>query len=623
MGFLDSFSAVVSLKYKADTEEAKAAIRGLSGEQKKAAKEEAERVDQAGKNYESLAAKYAKGAAVVVAGYVVLKASLDEWTKRQTLQAAASKISVDALSESAGGLKTRMELLSIAAAGSNGAWKLTTGQLQTVVEGMRALEKKGYDATEITNQLTESLKKGKIEGLDKFGLSIKSTGNQAQDLNLLLGALRGEVRGLGGDLSKAGDDAKRAGTKLENAFNLVKSGLGREVEGTLDKAQRAGRILGSLANRDRGWGDAWDAGRGVDDTLDERGISRADLVAQSIHRQNKARRDVDAANALAAREANQERGLAMLQAARDRKVDLANEDAAAKEIIDAYDASVTLRKQQAKDAKAFARSRDESNAIIASLGLGPPSVRSDGESRAYSEMLAGEARAEQLAARMKAGETRGGLDAGSAEREKWEIAKAGAASVKAARDADIAESAASDKSFLGLMFGPIEEFDAYAVAMEKLGGITESVAGQMYDAWASGSELTTKMVRKMIGAEIAAEGKKLLVRGISTTLSSVWPLNPAGLAAGAAMIAGAGAIGLIAREISGSSDSSSSSTPSRGATGSSGATSSHVMGGGSGDRIVVMGDGWADETPRRRAANFRAIQSRASGYRAAEGIRHG
>ena len=51
---------------------------------------------------------------------------------------------------------------------------------------MRALEKKGFDATEVQNALTESMKKGKLEGLDKFGLSIKDLGSPTANLRTLV-----------------------------------------------------------------------------------------------------------------------------------------------------------------------------------------------------------------------------------------------------------------------------------------------------------------------------------------------------------------------------------------------------------------------------------------------------
>ena len=149
------------------------------------------------------------------------------------------------------------------------------------------------------------------------------------------------------------------------------------------------------------------------------------------------------------------------------------------------------------------------------------------------------------------------------------------------------------------MFGPLDEFDAYATAMEKLGGITESVAGQMYDAWASGGELTTKMVRKMIGNEIAAEGKKLLVKGISTTLSSVCSVGGSG---------------------GGASSHRGGSQDHRG----QGAGAGQQQGfGNGGNTVVVMGDGWADDSRRYRAASFRRAQEGAGRIAPPKGIDHG
>ena len=142
MGFLDTIISTTVFRMKADASQAIAEAKKLSGEQKKAALAQGKALEEEGKAAEGLASKYAKGAAVIVATYAILKASVDAYDKRQTLAAASATVDLNRLNEAAGGVKTTMNLLTVAAAGATGAWKLNTEQLIVVAEGMRALEKR-------------------------------------------------------------------------------------------------------------------------------------------------------------------------------------------------------------------------------------------------------------------------------------------------------------------------------------------------------------------------------------------------------------------------------------------------------------------------------------------------
>ena len=268
MGLFDAITGSVVMKYKVETDQAKAKIKELSGEQKKAAKEAAEALEKQGKAAESMASQYAKGAAIIVGGFMAAKDGLAQFQKETRLATGAAGVDIDALSDSWDGLKTRMDLLAFAQAGHQGAWKLTTGQLQAVTEGMRALEKKGFETGAVFDKFTEVIKKGKLEGLDDFGLSLKSTGDQSQDLKILMNALGKEVLSVGGSFERAGDDAQRAIVKMDDGLTTLRTSVGWLTDKFLGLGVAIGNSLGRLVYGDL----APDTGTG----------GRADVYAQQF-----------------------------------------------------------------------------------------------------------------------------------------------------------------------------------------------------------------------------------------------------------------------------------------------------------------------------------------------------
>ena len=155
MGIFGDIAGAVVLKYKVETDEAKAKIKELSGVQKKAAKEASDAIKSQSDAFQISVDKFAKGAAIIGGVVLVARNGLKAYNDDVRLTAGAAGVSIDALSESWDGLKTRMELMTLAQAGHRGAWKLTTGQLQLVSEGMRALEAQGFETEKVFDKFTE------------------------------------------------------------------------------------------------------------------------------------------------------------------------------------------------------------------------------------------------------------------------------------------------------------------------------------------------------------------------------------------------------------------------------------------------------------------------------------
>ena len=79
---------------------------------------------------------FAKGAAIIGGAIAVGRSGLKAYREETRLMAGAAGVDIDRLSDSWDGLKTRMDLLTLAQAGHRGAWKLTTGQLEQVSEAV-------------------------------------------------------------------------------------------------------------------------------------------------------------------------------------------------------------------------------------------------------------------------------------------------------------------------------------------------------------------------------------------------------------------------------------------------------------------------------------------------------
>jgi hypothetical protein len=250
MGLRDLLS-VVTTEYRVKTDQWKAGVREMSGEQKKQAKEIADAMESQSKALDQFVTRLTVGTAAIAGGFLVARNTLQSWQERSDLVAATSKVNMDALAKATDGLRSRTQQLTIAQAGAQGAWKLTTEQLVEVVEGMRALEKKGFDSSAVFDRFTEVLRKGKLEGLDQFGLSLESTGDQTQDLHVLMTALRSEVQDVGGDFTRAGDDVRRTGVMMEDALEGVRVKLGALVKGATDFAEMMGKGYALLIGGNR------------------------------------------------------------------------------------------------------------------------------------------------------------------------------------------------------------------------------------------------------------------------------------------------------------------------------------------------------------------------------------
>ena len=584
MGFLDTIISTTVFRMKADASQAIAEAKKLSGEQKKAALAQGKALEEEGKAAEGLASKYAKGAAVIVATYAILKASVDAYDKRQTLAAASATVDLNRLNEAAGGVKTTMNLLTVAAAGATGAWKLNTEQLIVVAEGMRALEKRGHDATEVQNALTEAITKGKVDGLDKFGLSLKSTGDRTKDLKNLMHALRGEVRLLGGDLEKTGDDLRRQSTNIQNAVDTLKAVIGKEAERELGIARRLGRGYAGFLSGD-----------GIDAFASD-GTDFLERVNAYSTAQKRAANEAERNKLIADRQAYAAAYTKRRMAEYDRLAELAKERAA-------------KAKSSSKIARDAAKEEAESLLALAGLALGDR-----GDSRlTFDQEQNRAARERALQDRIADAEAKGAADE---ERVRFEKAKA----LRQSKLEAETRKAGEKQNYLDSVFGPVEQFDAYAEGFRTLTDAVKASGDAILDSVIKGEKLTKASAGRAVAAVLGAESHKLWGLGLSTELQGWATLNPAMIAAGIAEMGGAFALGRIAASFGGSGASGSA----RGGANSrpSGFSQSPTQSTGA-SLTIVYGDSNNRDSPRFRAMETRRAVQMAGQIAPPQGVRNG
>ena len=654
MGLFDAITGSVVMKYKVETDQAKAKIKELSGEQKKAAKEAAEALEKQGKAAESMASQYAKGAAIIAGAYVLARDGVKQMREESRLSAGAAGVDIDALSDSWDGLKTRMDLLTLAQAGHRGAWKLTTAQIQQVSEGMRALEKQGYDSGEVFDKFTAIMKKGKLEGLDDFGLSLKSTGDQTKDLQILMNALRGEVRQVGGDFTMAGDDVVRATVKMEDGINRVRRTVGmlttEIIQAASDFGENLGRFVGGNENDPQSW--QFNAG---------------DQYAYNFARRRAGlplvpNGSVSAAAAFAAGGA-QDADFAAAAAlgkfrAQVRRARSGNGPLASMAPSDFADQLSSLP-QGWRDVDpvlgAMADNlRDQLEVRMQTVGVDTAKSLWNGFKAEFAKNAA-----ELKNQRRTSGRRGGGRGGAAAPEDDWlsgalsgaigtasafgsYLGDVGAANQNRAREDEIAQQRwaatmeqnrrwavdmaalndqlAKDKeeSFLTKVFGPIEDFDTYTFALTSIGDLTKNVWGGIITTIANGEELSGKAIRKMIAQTLGAKASELGADGLIAVLRGTWktvtgnPTGPAEVGAGLAMMAGAVTIAGIARGIGGSA-----TVPSASGGGARGGRNQDHRGSGGGEwrpagqqTVIVLGSDYGDNSQRVRERNAYAAFSR-------------
>jgi hypothetical protein len=187
---------------KADTSDAKAQLRSLRGEEKKAAQERLSETEKANRSIEDQIRSFTKATATigaVVVAYKAAQAAAKAYLEDVRLEASAAGADLDRLKAATHGLVEADTLLSFAGKAMNGTWRLTQQEMETVLQGAMALRKTmGVELQPTVEALTEAIAKGNTKALREFGI-------EAKDKKGVLEELRSGYARLGGDVTLAGD----------------------------------------------------------------------------------------------------------------------------------------------------------------------------------------------------------------------------------------------------------------------------------------------------------------------------------------------------------------------------------------------------------------------------------
>lgn len=661
---------VVAIKYDVDVDDAVKAVKGLSGEQKKAAKQAVEAHKQEREAFKKNVEEFGKGAAIIGGALLVARNGLQAYREESRLMAGAAGVDIGELSDAYDGLRTRTELLTLAQAGHQGAWKLTTAQIENVIGGMRALEKKGFDSQQVFEKFTDVIKKGKLEGLDDFGLSLKATGDQTQDLKVLMSALGREVLDVGGNFEKAGDASTRAIARMEDGLTNLRTsvgwltdkflGLGVAIGDALGKAvfgdlptdtgtgARAGVYTDAFARlgggaqldgtRSRG---AFAQVTGADSwfTFADRklfkGATDADrLAGQTLSTFKSAlNKGMSGWGPLATTSPEEfakivtglPEGWRAVDKELGKRVDAFgdklqekfrdNVAKAGQGILDGFEAAWNTNAARHKTAQ-----RKAGAAAAAKHRRTLVDKLSDGYD-AFMGLAAFEAAKQSeerdFAAQQKAGAaaSQSILDASRNAGMQSDFADARDALAKMQEEfAGVTRAAelnkADEESFLAKTFGPLEEFDQYAAGFATLkGAVTDGFA-----AWIDGSESLGTAIQKSIAGSLRAYAiemsGKALVAGANALYLLAEGRIPEAAAMGASALkytAAAAGLGVLAKSLGGSGGGSSVASS---AAGIPSTRPSNDNGGTSG--VVIVGDPLSDDSPRERQRRVRRAMNAAN-----------
>jgi len=656
---------VVLTRYEANIDQAKAKVKELSGEQRKAAKEAVQAFKEQGEAWKKHVGDFAKGAAVVATTIAVAKSGIEQYRKETALTAGAAGVDIDRLADAWGGLKTRMDLLTFAQAGHRGAWKLTTSQLEQVTAGMRALEAQGFESGKVFDRFTEVIKKGKLEGLDEFGISIKSTGDQAKDLQILMRALGREVSEVGGDFSRATDPIDRATVQWANAVTRVRLEVGRLSLTLISAAEDFGKWAGKLFGGSAPEGSKEDqraaeiaqrlmfaqgrtgssfAGAAMGGKLGSiaqgaGGRAISNFVGSPLLADQYNLFGTDAGTTGDAKKIMDLQGR-IRQGKFNSLAGLNEFDAAVKSLPAAWSAAVPeldgliTRQREWFASNMFRLGVDSASAFSEGFaandnGKGKNKGRGRGgggrgaaTASAGPGLFFGAARrvtgiVDDLAARRDAND-QASADAMSAYQDRMSQRFADAQMVQDIEAGRSAMAKQEKQSFLERTFGKLEEFDAYAAGFDTLKTAVQSG----FAAWIDGSESLGTAIKKSIAQSLGAYAVEMSGRALVAGAHALFNLATGDLPGAAAMglsaakyAAAAVALGALAKGLGGGGSGSSVAASAAGVGGRPNAAPTPQSG------VVIVGDPLSDDSPRERARRVRRAMRSAG--RDAEGVRYG
>lgn len=645
MGLLDITSSVLTL-YKADTTDQKAKLKELQGEEKKLAEASLAAAEARNKATDSTIDKLGKlGIAFNVVSQIAGAAfeGLKDYGHRLDLEATAGAISIDKLSKAAGGLKSEMELLEHAAVFNKSAFQLTEQQMGTVEKAMWALEERGKKSEEVWGAVSTALTKGTtraLEGLigpiqkssDAFDLNgdvLQTYGGRAKAVDAILKQMAKTSAEVGEGQYDEADRVQVISVRITDAMEHIKEALGKTVvalepliTAVATLTEHAGNLLNKIVE---GWSDIADVMR-IDSNMAESDDPALKRIASRHH--------LDISEAAKGRYENYvaQGGSQADWITSNMMQDMASQQDGGSVSSQAYNAMKGVfsrgaelgETMMAMGVERFDKMRkryeDERRQYIEDMkrfAEEDAKLYDEETDRIVQRFLDARMRdeAQRTSAATSAELARSSAQVGAHPEMQGLLDEFNKTKLPGIIDASYNESEGRRRaSFLEATFGKLEEFNLYKGAFDSLSGAI--VSG--FEAWITGSESFAQAFRKtlaktMLGQslEMAAMAIKATAMGIFAGVTGGWPAAAPYFASAAEFGAAALAFGAGAAVLgAGGGGGGGGASPSAPYVGGGGAV------GGQTQSVIVIGDSFAEDTPRMRRLRAERLVSAARGHNA-------
>jgi hypothetical protein len=588
----------------AETRSAQRNMELLRAQQQHFAAEVIKGLEGQNKKLEESISKWAKigaGIASLAGAYAIAKAGIEEYHKAVELNQATQGVNIEKLQQAARGLKTTFELQTFAAKTNAGAFKLTNEQMQLAIKAMEVYEDRGFDAAKVTDAITDALIKADTKGLRSFGIQIFENGTKAEKFRAIIKALTKDVEEAGAATDAGADAWQRQGVTFADAMSRIKQSIGEIVIALTPLVELAARLVKHVAE-------------GLGDNMSQADAARAQLAnnEESIlrsgdkgweYRHRDSLRQAGYADAF-----TRPLGYAALTEAERGRMGLG---------LGVGFSGFT----RGALAGAFGAEARRQNEIVAQeIAL----LQLEAEERAAKRRGGGRAAGDGTFADAIAGDDMArGLEWGGQFGAIGRVTGAGGGfgvdlrgilrgtdpSLLDAEGRYGAFSHGRSQSRLAEMFGPIEEFNAYARGFEMLGGAMTSAL----DAWITGSMGAAAAFKQFIAESMRGLALEMAVQAIrhgafalgSLAFGDVKGAATHGIAA-AKFGAGALAAGIAAKALGAGGNGASSGAGAAAGPGS-GAPAAGAGGGAPTTIIIATGNDFSEDSPRARTHKARQL----------------